>query len=344
VARPKITTPGVEAAVQYAKDVLAGEVVTCALTKLSCKRFLDDLEAAGVGESRWEFRPDLAERPMLFASLLSNIKGPEAGKPLRLMSWQRFIFANIFGFVERGTDTRRFRQALVWCPRGSGKTTLAAPIALFLTFVDGEGGAEGYAAAVTRDQARILFDTAKEMVKRSPDFRSRFGVEVGANAVFQPKTASKFVPVSSDAKALDGLNVQVAVCDEIGSHKTSEVYDVLMTAMGKRKHPLQLSISTATGNSSGIGKQLWDYGVRVLELCSTPSTPRTTLGTRLCGSRPIHPGARLYSRTPSGRSCSRRGTTPRRRLRPRPVTSISGLARTKPYSACGPGALVVTQR
>jgi len=70
--------------------------------------------------------------------------------------------------------------------------------------------------------------------------------------------------VSSDAKALDGLNLAVAVCDEIGSHKTSEVYDTLLTAMGKRKHPMLLCISTATGNNSGIGKQLWDYGLRVL--------------------------------------------------------------------------------
>jgi len=82
--------------------------------------------------------------------------------------------------------------------------------------------------------------------------------------VFQPSTASKFVPVSSDAKALDGLNVAVGVCDEVASHKTSEVYDVLLTAMGKRRHPLLLSISTATGNNAGIGKQLWDYSVRVL--------------------------------------------------------------------------------
>ncbi|WP_431266893.1 terminase large subunit domain-containing protein [Dankookia sp. P2] len=72
--------------------------------------------------------------------------------------------------------------------------------------------------------------------------------------------------MSSDAKALDGLNVQVAVCDEIASHKTSEVYDVLLTAMGKRRHPLLLSISTATGNShSGVGRQLWDYAARVLD-------------------------------------------------------------------------------
>jgi phage terminase large subunit-like protein len=64
---------------------------------------------------------------------------------------------------------------------------------------------------------------------------------------------------------LDGLNVQVAVLDEVASHRTSEVYDVLLTAMGKRHNPLLVCISTATGNHAGIGKQLWDYSVRVLE-------------------------------------------------------------------------------
>ncbi len=66
---------------------------------------------------------------------------------------------------------------------------------------------------------------------------------------------------------LDGVgsNVQIAVCDEIASHKTSEVYDVLLTAMGKRRYPMLLAISTVTGNNVGIGKQLWDYAVRVLE-------------------------------------------------------------------------------
>ena len=59
--------------------------------------------------------------------------------------------------------------------------------------------------------------------------------------------------------------MQVAVCDEIASHKTSEVYDVLLTAMGKRLNPMLLAISTATGNNAGIGRQLWDYSTRVLE-------------------------------------------------------------------------------
>ena len=175
-------------------------------------------------------------------------------------------------------------------PRGNGKTTLAAPIGLYLTFVEGEGGAEGYAAAVTRDQARILFDAAQNMVRRSPEFRAAFGVGVGANAIYQEGTASRFAPVSSDAKALDGLNVQVAVCDEIASHKTAEVYDVLLTAMGKRRHPLLLSISTATGNNTGIGKQLWDYAARVLDGAPGGRAPVRADLRRRPGGRPLGRG------------------------------------------------------
>jgi phage terminase large subunit-like protein len=102
------------------------------------------------------------------------------------------------------------------------------------------------------------------MVRRSDDLRKRWNVGVLTNSIFQERTASRFVPISSDAKALDGLNVHVGVCDEIGSHKTGEVYEALSTAMGKRKQPFLLSISTATQNNAGIGRQLWDYGLRVL--------------------------------------------------------------------------------
>src|SRR5215211_3100947 len=263
--RSSVAAPGVAEAIDYAEAVVAGTVPAGRLARLACGRFLRDKVAADGGAGPWGFEPDLVEAALLFAGQMPNIKGPEAGRPLRLMPWQKLVFANLFGFVERGTATRRFRQGVVFVPRGNGKTTLAAPIALYLTFVEGEGGAEGYAAAVTRDQARILFEAARAMVRRSPGFRAAFGVGVGANAIHQEGTASRFAPVSSDAKALDGLNVQVAVCDEIASHKTSEVYDVLLTAMGKRRYPLLLSISTATGNSAGIGKQLWDYAARVLD-------------------------------------------------------------------------------
>jgi phage terminase large subunit-like protein len=322
--------PNVADALAYAREVLAGDIPAGRLVRLACARFLADIEQAEAGRGAWGWRPDLAENAVLFSNLMPNIKGPEAGRPLRLMRWQWLVFANLFGFTEAGTPVRRFRQAVIYVPRGNGKTSIAAPIAPYAIFLEGEGGAEGYAAAVTRDQARILFDTAREMVRRSPALRRGFGVEASANAIHQVRTASKLVPISSDAKALDGLNVQVAVCDEIAAHKTSEVYDVLLTAMGKRLQPLLLSISTATGNTGGVGKQLWDYAVRVLEgaqedarlfaLFSTASTPRTTPGTRRPGSRPTPPGARRCSPRRSAPSCARPATTPPRRPRPRPGT------------------------
>lgn len=256
---------GVKEAIRYAEQVIAGEQSVCELVRLACARFLSDLEAAAHPGSQWEFRPDLAERPMQFAELLPNIKGPLAGQPLRLMPWQQFVYANIFGFVERETGARRFRQATIWVPKGNGKTTIAAPTALYMTFADGEGGAEGYAAAVTRDQAKILFDTAQNMVRRAPEFRRNCGVKVMSHSIFQEATASSFVAISSDAGNIDGKNVQIGVCDELGSHKTSAVYNGLLTALGKRKQPLLLTISTATANASGIGRQTWDYGKRVLE-------------------------------------------------------------------------------
>ena len=255
---------GVFRAREYATNVLAGLVSACKLVHMACERFLHDLQEAEAGRGLWDFRPDKAEAKIMLGEMLPNIKGPLAGQPMVFAGWQCFVYANLFGFYERGTEARRFRQGWIYVPRGNGKTTFAAPLALGMSFCEGEGGAEGYAAAVTRDQARILFDTASQMVRQSEDFQRAFGVKHLTNSIYQESTASKFVPVSSDAKALDGLNVHIAVCDEIASHKTSEVYDVLLTAMGKRLNPMLVAISTATGNTSGIGKQLWDYGIKVL--------------------------------------------------------------------------------
>ena len=104
-------------------------MTACRLVQLTAAASCDELQDAERRRGPWEFRADLAERAMTFAGLMPNIKGPEAGRPLRLMPWQRFVFANLFGFVERGTTTRRFRQAVIFVPRGNGKTSIAAPLA-----------------------------------------------------------------------------------------------------------------------------------------------------------------------------------------------------------------------
>jgi phage terminase large subunit-like protein len=252
-------------AIEYAQAVVADTIPACQLVKLACSRFLSDIAASDDGTSPWEFRRDLAERVLRFAGLCVNVKGPLADKPLKLMPWQALVVTSLYGFVERGTTTRRFRQAVIFIPRGNGKTTFAAPLMLYSAFAEGEGGAEAYAAAVSRDQARLLWDTAKQMVLKSGTMAKSLGITAAAHSIYQTRTGSKCVPVSSDAKSLEGLSVAFCCCDEIASHISSQVYDVMLTAMGKRRHPLLISISTATGNNYGIGKTLWDYAVRVLK-------------------------------------------------------------------------------
>jgi phage terminase large subunit-like protein len=257
--------PRIQRAIRYACDVASDKILAGKSVRLACQRFLDDLAAAESGRGRWAFDERFAIRPIHLAERLRNVKGPEAGKPIQLMDFQLWLIVNLFGFIERDTGIRRFRQASVWCPKGSGKSTLSAVLALATTFTEQEGGAEGYSAAVSRDQARIVFDLAKVMAQRDPEFRRRFGIEVKVNALHQGTTASRLMAISSDATALDGINVHFAVLDEIASHRSKAVYDVVITAMGKRRQPLLLSISTCTDNTLGIGKQVWDYTERVLE-------------------------------------------------------------------------------
>lgn len=174
------------------------------------------------------------------------------------------MLANLFGFVERRTGRRRFRQASIWIPRGNGKSTLAAVLGLVCTFTEGEGGAEGYSAAVSRDQARIVLELAKAMSERTPEFRRQYGVQVNAQAISQARTGSSFKALSSHARALDGLNVHVGILDELASHRSSAVHDALITATGKRSEPLLISISTATDNTAGVGRTVWNYTENVL--------------------------------------------------------------------------------
>src|SRR3712207_7525988 len=119
--RPASAAPGVAEAIGYAEAVVAARMPAGRLARLACERFLRDRAAADAGAGPWGFEPDLVEAALLFAGQMPNIKGPEAGRPLRLMPWQKLVFANLFGFVERGTTTRRFRQAVVYVPRGNGK-------------------------------------------------------------------------------------------------------------------------------------------------------------------------------------------------------------------------------
>ncbi|GKX58355.1 terminase large subunit [Leminorella grimontii] len=268
---------------RYAERVVSGEIVAGELVRLACRRFFHDLEHGP--ERGVYFDEDRAQHILDFYCFVPHVKGHLTGKPIELMDWHVFILINIFGFViplidemtsepvidEDGEPVyvRRFRTAYDEVARKNAKSTLSSGIGLYMTGADGEGGAEVYSAATTRDQARIVFEDAKQMIKLAAKTLGRM---FGSNKlnIHQERTGSKFEPVASDANNLDGLNIHCGIVDELHAHKTRDVWDVLETATGARLQSLIFAITTAGFNKEGICYEQRDYAIKVLQNFDNP--------------------------------------------------------------------------
>ena len=98
-----------------------------------------------------------------------HTKGELAGQPFVLEPWQIEIIEAIFGWKSKKTKLRKFRQCFIFIPRKNGKTTMMVGIALYMLFSDGEKGAEIVSAAADKEQARLSFSIAKNMVLQEPN-------------------------------------------------------------------------------------------------------------------------------------------------------------------------------
>lgn len=259
---------------QYAKNVVAGKIPTCKWVQLACQRQLNDLEKFKGKASPYQFNPKLADKTgkayfpadnlCAFIEHLSHVKGPLAGQAIKLEPWQVFILSTVFGWV-RSDGRRRFRRSYIEVPRGNAKSTLSSALALYMLAADGEGGAEVYSLATTRDQARIVFGDAQTMARQSAGFRARFGVGVGAHNMHVMSSGSKFEALSAEGSTLDGLNIHFGCVDELHAHKTRTVYDVVETGTGKRDNSLLWVITTAGSNRSGICYEVRTFVTRLLD-------------------------------------------------------------------------------
>lgn len=243
-----IATPHVDAAVGYARDVVAGDIAACAQVRQACQRHLDDLQRQG-----WQYEFDVrkAEKACKFIELLPHTKGSWArrGETLKLEPWQCLFVCSIFGWVDKDTRLRRFRVAMLLVPRKNGKSALAAAIGLYMFCADGEHGAEVYSGATSEKQAWEVFRPARFMLDRCKDLQEATGAEVGAKTLFNLEDGSRFEPVIG--KPGDGASPSCAIVDEYHEHQSDELYDTMLTGMGAREQPLMLVITTAGADISG---------------------------------------------------------------------------------------------
>ncbi|HAV9067504.1 TPA: hypothetical protein JLE79_002660 [Escherichia coli] len=243
--------PNVNAANQYARDVVRGKIVACQFVIQACQRHLDDLMAEKSKSFRYRFDKDLAERAAKFIQLLPHTKGEWAFKrmPITLEPWQLFVICCAFGWVNKGSRLRRFREVYTEIPRKNGKSAISAGVALYCFACDNEFGAEVYSGATTEKQAWEVFRPARLMCKRTPMLTEAFGIEVNASNMNRPEDGARFEPLIGNPG--DGSSPHCAVVDEYHEHATDALYTTMLTGMGARRQPLMWAITTAGYNIEG---------------------------------------------------------------------------------------------
>lgn len=178
-------------------------------------------------------------------------KGSAGGKPFLMEVWQRAFVACIFGWID-DSGFRQYQEALMIVGKKNGKSTLAAGIGLYMMVADGEPGAEVYAVATKRDQAKIIWNEASRMVKKSGYLHytrenQRGVIRTKVGELTADYNDSVFKPLGRDSDTQDGLNVHCALLDEIHAWPPSlrDLYTIVTDGVTARDQPLILETTTA---------------------------------------------------------------------------------------------------
>lgn len=205
-----------------------------------------------------------ADRAVAFIQNLCHTKGKWAGKKFLLLPWQEQIVRDIFGIV-KANGKRQFLTAYVEIPKKQGKSELAAAIALYLLYADGEASAEVYGAACDRNQASIVFDVAKQMVLMSPALNKRSKITAATKRIVNYSNAGFYQVLSAETGTKHGLNVSGLVFDEIHAQPNRRLYDVLTKGSGDaREQPLFFIITTAGTDKQSICYELHSKALDIM--------------------------------------------------------------------------------
>jgi phage terminase large subunit-like protein len=180
-----------------------------------------------------------------------------------LRPWQSDMVGRIF--ARRRDGKLKHRQALVLLPRKNGKSALGAGIALYSMF-DGPSGGEVYSCAADKEQAKIVFGTAKKMIEMNPLLSREF--KPYRDVIEYPANGSVYRVLSAEAFTKEGLNPHFVMFDEVHAQPNRELWDVMSLATGSRAEPLMMGISTAGVKTDSTGSDslcysMHQYGQRV---------------------------------------------------------------------------------
>ena len=245
---------------EYCDKIHSGEILTSRRVKAVYKRLVEEMLDS---DAPYYFDEEIGERPIAFIETFCKQSQGVLGAPIQLELFQKAFIQALFGFINKDTGFRRFRETMFLVGRKNGKSTLLAGIGLYLLVADYEGAAEIYSVATKKDQASKVLTEAHNMVKQSPELRAV--IRKRRNDLYFEATSSKFEALASDSNTLDGLNSHAVIIDELHAIRDRNLYDVMKQSTSSRNQPLVVMITTAGTVRECIFDNMYEYACRIAD-------------------------------------------------------------------------------
>lgn len=260
----------------YVEGVLSGSISACEDIRLACQRYLRDLE-----NPKWEFRAEpAAEIIAIIETTICHQQGqfldatPLRGTPFKLLAYHMFIVFNVMGFYIRGTQERRFKEALDFIPRKNIKTTFAAALAWALALYERRSASKVYEVGGALKQAMEGFDFLKYNLRRSQltvDYDQEAGLRVIDNNMEHSISGDVgddgYISINALAASfekMDSFNANIIIADEAHTYKSASNYQVLKDATKAYTNKLIIIISSGGKLAQGFLARRVQYCRKIL--------------------------------------------------------------------------------
>ena len=255
---------------EYAQHVLTHQEEHCEENILAAERFFRDLEnpAFEMDEDMVDFVIHFIENVIVHQQGDDMFAVSIRNKPLLLQPWQHFVVVNLFGFYYKGTNERRFKEALIMLARKNGKTSFTAAIALAYQVLDTDSGSKCYIVANSVKQAMEAFGFLRFNVERWNDKNIRIkdnNQEHSITANFGNEGSFFIQALANDESRLDSLNGNVIILDEAHTMRNSKKHGLMKKTMSAYRNSMLFVISTAGDIPTGFLANRLKYCQKVLK-------------------------------------------------------------------------------
>lgn len=225
---------------EYHAKITGGEIIAGEKVKKVYSHIIKNLHDIN---GAYIYDAEEAEKAISFIETFCCIpKFKDGRQPFMLELWQKALLSCLFGFRDRRTHRRQYKEVFLYVGRKNSKTLLSADIILYILLFSKEAAQEVYSVATDRQQSKIIWEYAKQIISTSPLLKKYFKIRV--NEIAAKSGFNKFVPLSKNSGSMDGLSPSVMALDELHAIKDRNLYDVVKGGMYARAEPLTLIMST----------------------------------------------------------------------------------------------------